>query len=84
MDKIKLKNENSQWTNLEKVKIGKCKKCKGYTSVGWLFKNMAWYREYCFKCHVTTKFIVQPFLKYIPPIGHDKGYVFDGISYACH
>jgi hypothetical protein len=82
MDKIKLTNENSQWTNSEEVKIGKCKKCKGYASAGWLFEHMVWYREYCFECHETTKFIVQPFLKYVPPIGHEKGYVSNGISYA--
>lgn len=84
MDKIKLTNENSQWVNDAKVKIGKCKKCKGHASVGWLFEHMAWYRDYCFGCNNFTKFIVQPFLKYVPPKGSNEGYVSGGVSHACH
>jgi hypothetical protein len=82
MQKIDLSNSNVQYLDSNKVKIGKCTKCKKLESVGWLFEHMAWYRGYCYECHDTTKFIVQPFLKYVPPVSKSNEYVTNGISYA--
>lgn len=77
---MKLNNEHSQWVDPEKVKIGRCVKCNGHQSVGWLFPHLAWYRDYCLDCNDFRKFVVQPSLKYVPPTG--QGYVVNGISTA--
>lgn len=75
---MKLNNEHSQWSNPEKVKIGRCTKCKSLHSCGWASEHMAFFRDYCFACNDFRNFIIQPSLKYIPPIGN--GYVTGGIS----
>lgn len=53
-----LMNEHARWVHLDKVKIGQCVKCKGLISVGWLFPDMKWYRDFCFGCNDFRKFIV--------------------------
>ena len=65
MEKKKLANYFSRWVNNDKVKIGKCKKCNEYKSVGWLFPHMKMFRDSCSDCNNFSWFIVQDNLKFI-------------------
>jgi hypothetical protein len=49
---------NVKCAHLGKAKIGQCVKCKAFMSVCWLWPDMTWYRDYCYRCKNFRKFTV--------------------------